>query len=232
MRTNLIKLARSLALPGGKSMSGCLKSLALAALASLLMSQASKASPPHLISTLNSTPGNVWGIGADAFSLAQQFTTGSQSETIGSVSVSIANAWPASDFTVSFYSNASGTPGSLLSNGLLSGPSTPTSDVINLYGASGLTLNANTTYWLVFENPAATYVSIRNTDSGGVLNTSSSAGWTLGNTDYKIFNGGSYASYPNAVPLFSIDITPVPEPTTLVLAGLGGLSLLLMRRKK
>ncbi|MGA2280314.1 MAG: choice-of-anchor R domain-containing protein [Verrucomicrobiota bacterium] len=210
MKTNLIKLICGLALLG---------------VAITVPAQS-------LLSTLNSTPGNEWSIGADALSMAQQFTTGSQSENIGSVSVDIAYAQDGSDFTVSFYSDVSGQLGSLVSNGLLSGLGTPTSDAVNLYGASGLTLDANTTYWLVFENPVATYVYIRNTDSGGILSANSSAGWTLGDTDYKIFNGGSYSSYPNAVPLFSIDVAPVPEPATLALAGLGGLGLLLFRRRK
>ena len=196
-----------------------------------LLGAAFTAPAQDLFSTLTSP---IYGSGGpeNGNNWYQVFTTGSQSENIGSVSVDIAYAQDGSDFTVSFYSDVSGQLGSLVSNGLLSGLGTPTSDAVNLYGASGLTLDANTTYWLVFENPVATYVYIRNTDSGGILSANSSAGWTLGDTDYKIFNGGSYSSYPNAVPLFSIDVAPVPEPATLALAGLGGLGLLLFRRRK
>jgi hypothetical protein len=42
-------------------------------------------------------------------------------------------------------------------------------------------------------------------------------------------NGGGYAGYQ---PLGVLILTPGPEPSTMVLAGLGGLSLWLLRRRK
>ena len=127
-------------------------------------------------------------------------------------------------FTVSLYDDVSGQPGTLLSNGLLSGPGSPPGSGISLYDATGLTLAANTPYWIVFNNTDGPEVLISNVASSSFT---TSAGWTLGSTGFY------YASSPGpyntgytglATPLFSIDSpSSVPEPTVgafLFLAGL------------
>jgi hypothetical protein len=187
-----------------------------------------------LLTTMGSTAGNVWGISSGSFSVAQQFTTGSQDADIGSVLLSISTSQAGAAFTVGFYSNASGQPGSLVANGLLSGPSVPAANDINTYTASGLNLSANTTYWLVLDNTSASYVGVRNRQ-GQPLVSSSSDGWTLGNLGYKSETStGSYSMVYTGIaePLFSI-VAPVPEPSTLALAGMGGLGLMWhLRRRK
>jgi hypothetical protein len=183
-----------------------------------------------LLSTLNSTTasGSQW-IGYDQ--VVQKFTTGSQSENIGSISVAIGSeSDPGSDFTISIYSNSSGQPGSVVSNGLLSGAAVPTVNSVNEYDASGLTLAANTTYFLFFNNTIGQNVLVQTAQA---LSTSSTAGWTLGDPEYR-YNGHLIWNDIGqvGVPLFSINAAPVPEPTTLALAGLSGLGLLLFRRRK
>jgi hypothetical protein len=187
-----------------------------------------------LLSTLDTPFGTFWGLNtADWTTVAQEFTTGSQSENVGSVSVNIVVTSDGNNFTVSFYNNISDAPGSLLSNGLLSGPGTPTADSINYYNASGLTLAANTTYWLVFDNSSAIDLGLGCASGGDAgLATSSSAGWSLGDLAYG--SSGTYTLLNNQwTPLFSVSDSnvSVPEPATLALAGLSGLGLLLFRRK-
>lgn len=204
--------------------------------ATLLFASAAQAQSSYLLSTLDSTPGSQWGIGPYSCIVAQQFTTGSQSESISSVFVDIGNLSDSgSDFTVSIHSNNSGSVGSLLNNGLLTGASVPTVNSVNEYSASGLTLDANISYWLVFKNTASdTQVRIQAIASGDTLVTDSSDGWTtLSTTTYSQDGGTSYHVWPDEAPLFAISSsTAVPEPTTLALAAVGGLGLLLFRRRK
>ncbi len=193
-----------------------------------------KAQP--LLSTLNSPIATYWNIGIGYQTIAEQFTTGSLSESIGSVSFYTGNVYGSGDpLTVSFYSNVSGQPGSLVSNGSLTGPGSVSSDTLTTFDASNLTLAGNTTYWLVFDSAANFSVQVAAARPGSSLVTTTSQGWTLGNFGYR--SGGSTSAYSftyNGIylPVFSI-ASPAPEPSTLGLAGLGGvLSLLVLRRGK
>jgi hypothetical protein len=188
-----------------------------------------------LLSTMASSNDNEWVIGAeDAFSIAEEFTTGSQSESIGSVSFEVNSSTASGDpLTVRFYSNNSGQPGSLVADGSLTGPAHITENAANTFTASGLTLAANTAYWLVFDNTTSTDVDIANRQ-GGSLVTTTSAGWVLDKLGYELEGSGpnySFAYTGIAEPLFAI-ASPVPEPGTIALASLGGLGLWFLRRQK
>jgi hypothetical protein len=198
-----------------------------AMLVSCLLGVAVSAGGQSLLSTLNNTAQGAWGIGTNGTVVAQQFTTGSQSEDVGSVSVDIwSSPGSGTAFTVSLYDDVSGQPGTLLSNGLLSGPAAPPGPGISLYDATGLTLAANTTYWIVFNNTDGPEVDIADVASSSFT---ASAGWTLGSTGFY------YASSPGpyntgytgaATPLFSIDSpSSVPEPSVGAFLSLAGLVL-------
>jgi PEP-CTERM motif len=195
------------------------------------------ASAQSLFSTLTSP---IYGSGgpANGDNWYQVFTTGSQSENIGSVSVDLC-FYADTDFQVAFYTAGDAQPGSLVSNGLLTGPATPVAGpnggepILNTYTASGLTLAANTTYWLAFIDFSSSETLFSLT---GDPITSGSGGFTLGDS-YQNFGSTYYdnnIAYGEPITtLFSINgVEPVPEPSTLALAGLGGLSLLLFRRRK
>jgi hypothetical protein len=215
MKINLIKLTCGLALLG----------------------MAATAPAQSLMSTLTSpTIGS--GGPENSRNWYQVFTTGSQSENIGSVSVDLC-FYADTDFQVAFYTAGDAQPGSLVSNGLLTGPATPvagpngSNPILNTYTASGLTLAANTTYWLAFTDASSSGTLFSLT---GSPITSGSGGFTLEDSYY----GSGFPYTDNTIaygepvgPLFSINgVAPVPEPTTLALAGLGGLGLLLFRRRK
>ena len=194
-----------------------------------------------LISTLTSTPLNYYYIGSGQ-SVAILFTTGSQSENIGSLSLNLVG-FASTNFQVAFYTDGGGqpdwAPGSLVNNGLLAGPANPVAGadinnpILNTYTASGLTLAASTTYWLAFTDPTgATGFSY----SGTPLITDNNGCFTLVDFYEYFITDYSYAysnDGPNFAPLFLINGTdPVPEPTTLALAALGGAGLLLFHRRK
>jgi hypothetical protein len=216
-----------------KTNSVYLNPLVLVVLATLLLPQVSPAPPYVMISTSATTSGSNWDVGD--FIVAQQFTTGSQSENIPWVIADIGPTSSAgSGFEVSIFSDASGQVGSLLNNGLLTGAGSPTVNSNIRYMASGLTLAADTSYWVVFENPVVgSHVDVQDTQ-GGSLTTQSRAGWTtLSTTDYSSDGGTTYNSLANAVPLFEIDgVVATPEPSTLALAGLGGLGMLWQLRRR
>jgi PEP-CTERM motif len=183
------------------------------------------------ISTLgSSTEGALWSIGASGFTLAQQFTTGDgDSYGIGSVSVDITGTSGSDNFIVAIFSDNSGQPGTQLANGLLSGPAQPTVETVNAYMATGLTLAADTTYWVVFDNPTDGSVGVGNTQ-GGTLNTTADPGWSLGSTGFRNEEGGPYNFTGTATPLFAIN--PAPEPSTAALMLLGGLGAFFLSSRK
>lgn len=71
-----------------------------------------------------------------------------------------------------------------------------------------------------------------NWSAGGFFGTSTVGQATSGvpplGTPASLFGTGT----GQVAPFTMYTVTPVPEPTTLALAGLGGLSLLLLRRRK
>jgi hypothetical protein len=113
----------------------------------------------------------------------------------------------------------------------LSGPTAPPVDTVSTYTATGLTLAADTTYWVIFDNPGDGTVSVANTQDG-TPNTVAAPGWSLGSTGYRNEGGGAYNySYTGiATPLFAINA--VPEPSTVALMALSGMGALFFSTRK
>ena len=87
---------------------------------------------------------------------------------------------------------------------------------MDTFSASNLTLAANTTYWVVFQNAGTAYDYV-NAAMGGSPYTSS-AGWSLGSTRLVGLMTEPY------LPVFSIN--SVPEPSTCALLLFGAIPLL------
>jgi hypothetical protein len=144
------------------------------------------------------------------------------------------NTAPAVDaFEIRFYSDAAGEPGALLQTFAVGnavsrtavgvvGPFTEYGYTANL--GAGFAIAAGTAYWLV----------IANDTTGDNDNWYWSAQTGAGNVQLTLDDGGSWA--PAAVPaaaLFTLDnAVVVPEPASLVLAGIGIAAAVGRRRQK
>jgi hypothetical protein len=197
-------------------------------LALLLVPQASKAGSILFSTLLGSSADDYWQL--DTISggynpVAQQFTTGDQDVIIDGLA--LGNSRPYGNLQVSFYTDGGSGPDSLVSNGLLSAPSPE-----NFFFASGLTLNANTPYFVCF-SLASTFNYLDVSWAPNIINP---AGFTLGKTYSSTDSGATYSGTGDRatyyIPEFYIVGSTVPEPSSLALlvGGLGGL--LASRRRR
>ena len=128
----------------------------------------------------------------------QSFTTGNNAATVGSIDLSIQYVDPLNTtFSVAIYSDNNGSLGTSLSGGLLANPATYEQLATNTFTASGLTLSANTTYWLVLANPGSWPQTGAISESMTLPFTStpaasSSDGWTLGNQVWVYGDGSTW----------------------------------------
>lgn len=161
--------------------------------------------------------------------LAQLFQTDSSASsfTLNSVTLNLGNTGDTSgNFFVAIYSNAGGNlPGGSLAT--LTGNSNPSSAGQYTYTATGLTLNANTKYWVLagVSSGSGSYSWI---DSGGgdPADLAHTGNWSIftfpTTTDSYSFNGGASWNPAYGSPyMFSASATAVPEPSTYALLGLG-----------
>jgi len=126
------------------------------------------------------------GPGGPGEQRAGGFTTGSVSGTLDHISLVLAFETASTTFTVKLYSDAGGAPGTPLGTALL-GETTLSSGSPSTFitgNGGGLTLAANTSYWLVVEN-------LGNAGGGNVLWTKSDAG---NGTPPTAANGSGYTS--------------------------------------
>ena len=156
------------------------------------------------------------------------FTTGSSDSVLDSITLDLSTG-SGSGFTLSLYAdNGSSLPGSLLET--LTGNASPTAGGLVTYTSSGTALAANTTYWWVASVAAPTAGNFSTVTTGDSAGTSPE-GWTFAST----YQGNGSGSWNNigSTAQFSVAATidAVPEPSTLALAGMGGLGLLMMFRR-
>jgi hypothetical protein len=95
------------------------------------------------------------------------------------------------------------------------------------FASTGLTLDPNTTYWIALQGGGF--------DASLWASTSSPAqtgGWTIGDTMLHSTDSGS--SWPTTYGFsgqFSVDATPVPEPRSVLLLGMGAMAGLTFLRR-
>lgn len=178
---------------------------------------------------------NLW----ENMKIASQFTTGGEGKILSKVTLSMGdyNSVPplTNTFSLSIYSQGGvggsytyGQPTTLLE--ILSGNTRPISEDLYAYTSTGLTLDANTVYWVVAESQSTVDFS------GYTWNTTSTETQTLdpitgasiqhitskyGNNPWSINTGNIHAS-------MSIEV--IPEPSTISLILLFGGPLLGIRR--
>lgn len=156
--------------------------------------------------------------------LAQGFTTGTSNLSVQSITLGLSATGTVSR-TVSLYSDASLAPNALLF----------TSSAVNVgeqnkytFNFSGAGLAPSTNYWIVPEQGSRWYVSF-NESQPAVLNGSGYA--YLGTKRQTSDNPGTWIN--SSLP-YSVSIEAVPEPSSLVMAGLGigGLAMLERSRRR
>jgi hypothetical protein len=172
--------------------------------------------------------------------IASDFTTGSSATTIQSTTLTmfnnnLTNNFTAHTFTPSIFTDNAGAPGSLVGTFSTFTINAAQSIQSGFATTSGINLAANTTYWEVLQvNETA---------------TSENAGWfrTLSQTmdasgAFSIVSGTQVKSSANSGStwanvyvgnsMFKLDgVATVPEPSTCVLAALGLLGGLFLRRR-
>jgi hypothetical protein len=166
------------------------------------------------------------GVDDSGFAMAaQSFITPNQTELLGSVTVKLLGASDGGGpIAFSLNSDSSDQPGSSL---VSLGTATPAGSGYSNYllnPASSVTLNTNTRYWVVGQYLAApswAYTGSTNFNGSGML--SDAGNFPTGNTNWIVF--------PISEEPYQIQVTAVPEPSTLALLGFGSLGLLVRRAR-
>lgn len=159
--------------------------------------------------------------------LAQGFTTGTSNLTIQSVTLGLFGASTPNTVsrTVALYSNASNAPFESLF----------TSSAVDVgeqnkytFNFTGVVLSPNTSYWIVPQQGSSWYLNLDESQPTGLNGSGYSY---LGTRRQAISNPGIWAN--SSLP-YSVTVEAVPEPSSLVMAGLGvgGLALLERSRRR
>ena len=157
---------------------------------------------------------------------ANSFTLGSADMALDKVSLSFAGGGSGSGLPIAIAPDASGAPANPFvfpSSGWvgLSGEQSPlTSGTYDYVPAAPLILTANTRYWLVV-GPFVSGSTFNHffADATASTSESSSSGWAIGD-QLLIDQGGSppaWSPVPNQLFKFSINASPVPEPSSACL---------------
>lgn len=153
---------------------------------------------------------------------AQGFTTDNATYQLDSVTIDVVAVEDSSgNLTLRIFSDNSGLPGSMVPNGLLSGPGNP-SPGLNTYTASGITLQPNTTYWIVAQvsSGSGAYV-LSFTDS-----TSETGVWTL--LDYEAYSSDYGASWDQDEGVMRVSISADTDSAAIPTLDRWGAFLLLL----
>jgi hypothetical protein len=179
-------------------------------------------------SSLGQTPTGSAAIGSDSW-IAQGFGTGTNTGgyILNSVQLLMdgASGGP-NGFAISIYTKSGNSPQNNLGNLVGSDPLT---GGVYSYTASGITLSPSTAYYILVTSATPVAQGSYNWSSANVLAPLNN-GWAGGLYDYST-DGATWNYFRDQFFQFAIYATPIPEPATCALFGLGSLAFLWHRRK-
>jgi hypothetical protein len=155
---------------------------------------------------------NLWA--GETVQTADSFTSGINA-SLSHIDVALQLSTGANAFLVTLNQDSNGTPGLLLQQWKITnvapfGNGSPSFDGFEtLTPASATLLQSGSTYWVVVSSldPSST--------TDGAWHDSPT---DIGSTDQQI-NGGGWQAFGGYMPAFSVDVTPVPEPSPIPLLG-------------
>ena len=160
-----------------------------------------KANPPPLVSNTGQTDTGldviVGIVAGSSVAIGQTFTTGGNTAgyTLSAVHVKLAPGTPSANTKASIYTTSSGSPSSSLH--VLNNPSSLTPSKINTFTAdAGASLNANTTYAVVFEATSGQTKLTRT--ASDAEDAGKASGWSIGDKRHVKSGTGSWTQSTNS----------------------------------
>ncbi len=198
-----------------------MKTLFLATLTSVTLFTLHVSGAATMVSNLGQTDSTLFTVEGSSW-LAQRFVTDNSAPSFDLVSVVLQMGAPAntgSSITVALRESTGNQPGDFIQN--LSGPTTPGAGDQTFTPSLPLTLNPNTSYWIVAEVLAGT-----GSYSWVTTPTTSATGpWSISATDTKSYStnfGTSWTNQDGHPYKFSVNAVPEPTGVTLLLLAAGG----------
>ena len=197
----------------------------LATLATLIIAPAASQADYSISDNLSGTSGGVESA-VDSTWIAAGFAAGPTGGLLSSVTLKLAEFAPG-QAEVDIYSDSILEPGTLLGQltlaGSYSATATPTTFI-----ASGITLAANTNYWVVLKAVSGQFDWSWTSDNVGT-----GVGYqnTWGSSDDSGGTWFTYDSYPTQMNVTLVSAAAVPEPATALLWGLAGVGIALHRQR-
>jgi hypothetical protein len=176
-----------------------------------------------------------FGIQTPTNATAGSFTTAAGAYTLNSISVEVNTNEDIGDSSeMLLRTDSSGSPGALIEN--LGTITFGQGQSLVTYSSIGTLLSPHTTYWVTMGEMGSGFGQWAGTES---TLEASPVSWTIGDQTFQSQDQGAtwhQANFgpPNSAPLFSVDASLVPEPSSLALAAFGfaGLAAWGWRRRK
>jgi hypothetical protein len=211
-------------------------------MASLLAPCCAEAQGNLYVSNLGQTPSSSMTIGSDSW-IGQEFLTGTNSGGYGLDAVQLLMNMPSgnpSDLMISIYSLNYESSSPQYGNGLPQynlgslGGANPSTGGVFAYSSSGIALLPATYYVVVVTSDTLIAQGAYNWSTGpiGGVSTQGDDGWFIGHLYYVSTDGLTWGSGRDHYLQMAIYATPIPEPETFALFGLGLTCLSLWRLRK